>query len=158
VVIMGDTIGTVVDTLDIGENSYRKTKQNLALAFSFNGLGVPAASTGWVHPIFAMAAMVGSVSAVLANSFGSRLLGTKTSPEQTRFRRLTLDVPDIHCEGCANTIRGILTERFDQITVEVDVEKTLVKIESSDGPLDEQRIEGLLTEQGYPPEVLEKNE
>jgi len=41
---------------------------------SFNGIGVAAATTGLVHPVFAMIAMVLSVSAVLANSFGGQLL------------------------------------------------------------------------------------
>ena len=41
---------------------------------SFNGVGVAAATTGLVHPVFAMLAMVLSVSAVLANSFAGQLL------------------------------------------------------------------------------------
>lgn len=157
VVIMGNRVGAVVDALSIGENSYRKTKQNLWLAFSFNGIGVPAASTGWVHPIFAMAAMIGSVTAVLANSFGGRLIMTEPSADHAGTRRLTLDVPDIHCEGCAETVHDTLTGRFDRIEVDVDVEDKRVRVTSTDGPLDEQAIEGLLTEEGYPPEVAEKD-
>lgn len=42
---------------------------DLVAAFSFNGVGVAAATTGLVQPIFAMIAMVLSVSAVLANGF-----------------------------------------------------------------------------------------
>lgn len=74
VIIIGDRLSAVVDACHIGRTSFRKTVQNLALAFAFNGLGVPAAATGLVHPIWAMVAMVGSVSAVLLNSFGGRLL------------------------------------------------------------------------------------
>lgn len=36
-------------------------------AFSFNEIGVTAATTGLVHPVFAMIAMVLSVSAILAD-------------------------------------------------------------------------------------------
>jgi len=54
----------------IATSTYRKTLQNLALAFAFNGIGVPLATTGLVHPVWAMVAMVLSVSAVLGNSFG----------------------------------------------------------------------------------------
>jgi heavy metal translocating P-type ATPase len=81
IVLMGDRLGGVMDSYDIGETSYRKTRQNLIAAFSFNGLGVTAATTGLVHPVFAMVAMVASVSAVLANSFAGQLLsgeGIKT--------------------------------------------------------------------------------
>jgi hypothetical protein len=62
-----------VDAYEIGEESYRKTQQNLVAAFSFNGIGVAAATTGLVHPVFAMIAMVLSVTAVLANSFAGQI-------------------------------------------------------------------------------------
>jgi len=75
VVLMGERLGGVVDAREIGAESYRKTRQNLATAFAFNGVGVAAATTGLVHPVFAMLAMVLSVSAVLANSFAGQLLG-----------------------------------------------------------------------------------
>jgi heavy metal translocating P-type ATPase len=74
IVIMGDRLGAVMDAHQIGVASYRKTKQNLALAFSVNGIGVPAATTGLVSPVWAMVAMITSVTAVLLNSFGGRLL------------------------------------------------------------------------------------
>ena len=74
IVIMGDTLGAVMDAHQIGVNSYRKTKQNLALAFMFNGIGVPAAVTGLVSPVWAMIAMISSVTAVLTNSFGGQLI------------------------------------------------------------------------------------
>ena len=74
IVLMGDRLGGVVDAYEIGTESYRKTRQNLVTAFAFNGVGVAAATTGLVHPVFAMLAMVLSVSAVLANSFAGQLL------------------------------------------------------------------------------------
>jgi len=69
IVIMSDRLGSVMDAHEIGVSAYHKTKQNLALAFSFNGIGVLAAVTGLVSPVWAMIAMISSVSAVLANSF-----------------------------------------------------------------------------------------
>ncbi|GAA0643160.1 copper-translocating P-type ATPase CopA [Salarchaeum japonicum] len=74
IVLMGDRLGGVMDAYEIGNESYRKTRQNLVTAFAFNGIGVAAATTGLVHPVFAMLAMVLSVSAVLANSFAGQLL------------------------------------------------------------------------------------
>ncbi|MFB6138353.1 MAG: heavy metal translocating P-type ATPase [Halobacteriaceae archaeon] len=74
VVLLGERLGGVMDAYEIGEESYRTTRQNLAAAFTFNGVGVAAATTGLVHPVFAMIAMVLSVSAVLANSFAGQLL------------------------------------------------------------------------------------
>ncbi len=73
IVLVGGRLTAVVEARDIGMQSFRKTKQNLAVAFLFNGIGLPAALTGLVAPTWAMIAMVSSVSAVLANSFGTRL-------------------------------------------------------------------------------------
>jgi Cu+-exporting ATPase len=74
IVLVGDRLGGAVDAYYIARNSFRKTVQNVALAFSFNGIGVPLAVTGLVHPVFAMIAMAASVSAVLLNSFRGKLL------------------------------------------------------------------------------------
>ncbi len=74
IVVMNDRLGAVMDAYDVAVASYRKTKQNLALAFSFNGVGVTAAVTGLVSPVWAMVAMISSVTAVLANSFGGRMI------------------------------------------------------------------------------------
>jgi len=73
VVLVGNRLAAVADARDIGANSYRKTKQNLAIAFGFNGIGVPLAVTGLVAPTWAMIAMISSVSLVLANSFATSL-------------------------------------------------------------------------------------
>ncbi len=69
IIIMGEKLTGVVDSYLIGRKSYRKTRQNLILAFSFNGVGVPLAVTGLLHPAWAMVAMILSVSTVLINSF-----------------------------------------------------------------------------------------
>lgn len=74
IVIMIDRLAAIADAHDIGVRSFAKTKQNLTLAFAFNGIGVPAAATGFVHPIWAMVAMLASVTTVLTNSFAGRLL------------------------------------------------------------------------------------
>jgi len=89
IVIMSDRLGSVMDAHEIGVTSYRKTKQNLALAFSFNGIGVVAAVTGLVSPVWAMIAMISSVTAVLANSFGGRLL--RGEALNTKYESVTQD-------------------------------------------------------------------
>ena len=98
IILLGDRLGGVVDAYYIGRNSFRKTVQNVTLAFSFNGIGVPLAVTGWVHPVFAMIAMAASVSTVLANSFGGKLLPKSTAGSKEEVRRVTLEVPSIHCQ------------------------------------------------------------
>ena len=73
IVLTGNRLSAVADARDIGVSSFRKTKQNLTVALSFNGIGVPLAVTGLLAPVWAMIAMIASVSLVLANSFGTRL-------------------------------------------------------------------------------------
>jgi heavy metal translocating P-type ATPase len=74
VILMNERLTAVLDAYHIGRTSYKKTVQNLSLAFAFNTVGILAAVTGLVHPVWAMIAMVASVSAVLANSFLGRLV------------------------------------------------------------------------------------
>ncbi len=109
VVLIGGSLNAIVDAYYIGKNSYKKTVQNLILAFSFNGIGVPAATTGLVHPVWAMVAMVASVSTVLLNSFGGRLLPTRRKFNK-ELRKVTFRVPTMHCEKCLSTIAKRLSE------------------------------------------------
>ncbi|MFQ5835992.1 MAG: heavy metal translocating P-type ATPase, partial [bacterium] len=74
IIITGQWLTKAMDSYHIAKESYAKTKQNLTLAFLFNGLGVPAAATGLLHPVWAMIAMAASVTAVLLNSFGMRVI------------------------------------------------------------------------------------
>jgi len=107
VVLVGERLTAVADAIDIGRASYRKTVQNLALAFSFNGIGVPLATTGLVHPVWAMIAMAASVTAVLTNSFAGRLLPRRRVRERVA---LEVAVGNMHCEHCVETIRKGLLE------------------------------------------------
>ena len=79
VILVGERLTAIGEALDIGASSYRKTLQNLGLALALNGIGVPLAATGLVHPVWAMVAMAASVTTVLANSFGERLVPAGTA-------------------------------------------------------------------------------
>lgn len=102
VVLLGERLGAVVDAYHIGKSSYRKTVQNLALAFAFNGIGVPLAASGLVHPVWAMIAMVASVTTVLTNSFAGRML---PKVRRGRAAQLTLRIANMHCEHCLDSIK-----------------------------------------------------
>ena len=88
VILVNERLTAVLDAYYIGRTSYRKTVQNLSLAFAFNTIGILAAVTGLVHPVWAMIAMVASVSAVLANSFLGRLI---PKPKQLSREKEKLD-------------------------------------------------------------------
>ena len=72
VIIVRDDLGAVLAAGDLSRSAYRRTRQNVALAFTFNGIGIPLATTGLVHPVWAMIAMAASVTAIFANSIGAR--------------------------------------------------------------------------------------
>ena len=72
VIILNKRVGAVIDAYEISRYSYGKMKQNIILAFTFNGIGIPAAATGLVYPIWGMVAMAASVTSIFINSLWSR--------------------------------------------------------------------------------------
>lgn len=120
IVIMSDRLGSVVDAHEIGVSSYRKTKQNLVLAFSFNGIGVVAAVTGLVSPVWAMIAMISSVTAVLANSFGGTLLRGESL--NTRYASTTQDGHHQTADQAipSNDDRTFTPNRTDLLAISID--------------------------------------
>src|SRR5229473_609241 len=72
VIILNQRLGAVLDAYAVSRYSYRKIVQNVSLAFLFNGMGIPAAATGLVHPIWGMVAMAVSVTAIFINSLWGR--------------------------------------------------------------------------------------
>jgi heavy metal translocating P-type ATPase len=72
VIILNKRVGAVLDAYEVSRYSYRKIVQNVVLAFLFNGLGIPAAATGLVYPIWGMVAMASSVTTIFINSLWGR--------------------------------------------------------------------------------------
>jgi P-type E1-E2 ATPase len=72
VIILNKQVGAVLDAYEVSRYSYRKIVQNVVLAFLFNGLGIPAAATGVVYPIWGMVAMAASVTTIFINSLWGR--------------------------------------------------------------------------------------
>jgi heavy metal translocating P-type ATPase len=68
IIILSNRLDALPVARDISRRSYGKMVQNVALAFLFNGLGIPLAATGLIHPVWAMAAMAVSVTAIFINS------------------------------------------------------------------------------------------
>ena len=72
IVLLRGEVGAVLQARDISRGSYARTRANVALAFTFNGIGVPLATTGLIYPVWAMVAMAASVTAIFLNSIGTR--------------------------------------------------------------------------------------
>src|SRR5699024_1704370 len=72
VVIVRDDLRAILTAQQLSRSSYRRTRQNVALAFLFNGTGILVATTGLVYPVWAMVAMALSVTTIFVNSLGGR--------------------------------------------------------------------------------------
>jgi cation transport ATPase len=152
VVLVGERLTAIVDAYHIGGSSYRKTVQNLVLAFSFNGIGVPLAVSGLVPPIWAMVAMVASVSAVLINSFAGRLIprGEKAKEELPELHSLELRVPSMSCTGCLEGITQAVTRLPEVENVEGDLQEKLVIVQYRDSQMAPDEIREAIDEAGFP--------
>ena len=149
VVLVGDKLGGVVEAYHIGRSSFTKTVQNVSLAFAFNGIGVPAAVTGYVHPLWAMIAMAASVTVVLLNSFGDRLISLPRFRKSKGHRTLTLEVHSIHCGGCVENVKDVLGRIHGVDGVDVDLSQKLVAVTSKNGASVEEEVREQLTEAGH---------
>jgi Cu+-exporting ATPase len=68
IIILSNRLNALLVARDISRRSYGKMVQNVTLAFLFNGIGIPLAATGLIHPVWAMVAMAVSVTAIFFNS------------------------------------------------------------------------------------------
>ncbi|MBI4497064.1 MAG: metal-transporting ATPase, partial [Chloroflexi bacterium] len=146
VVLLGERLDAVVDAYHIGKSSYAKTVQNLTLAFAFNGIGVPLAVTGLVHPVWAMVAMVASVSTVLTNSFAGRLL---PRARRNRKAQLTLTIRNMHCEHCLESIREAARKLDGVEEVTGNPARQVVTVTYRQGVVEPEGIREAIIEQGF---------
>ncbi len=68
IIIISNRLSAIAIAREVSSRSYAKMVQNVTLAFLFNGLGIPLAATGLIHPVWAMVAMAVSVTAIFVNS------------------------------------------------------------------------------------------
>ena len=68
VAIIGNDLTKIIEFISLAKKIYGKIRSNLALAFLFNGVGIPLGSLLVIGPIYAMAAMALSASTVILNS------------------------------------------------------------------------------------------
>lgn len=152
VILMGERLHGLIDAFTIAKRSYKKTVQNISLAFSFNGIGVPLATTGLVHPIWAMIAMVASVSTVLLNSFGGRMV-SKIKPKKEK-QEASFKMPNMHCEGCVRTMKEALAHKIGEIELDADLEKQEITMTFTDKETSVEGVEEILTEAGFEPSEI----
>ena len=72
VVILNDDIGAITKAIHAGRRTFTLIRQNLAWAFAYNLLAVPAATLGYVPPRLAAIGMSANSLIVVANTLPLR--------------------------------------------------------------------------------------
>ena len=103
VILLGDALSQVADSIQLGKNSLNKIRQNLGWALAYNAIGVPLAAGALLpeygvalNPSAAGALMAVSSVAVVSNSLllrGPDAWSAFTDPSPTIDRR-SLSSPD----------------------------------------------------------------
>jgi len=68
VTLFGNSPGRLLTALTLSERLVRAIRQNLTLAFLYNGIGIPLAMLGFMNPLLAVFAMFASSLAVIGNT------------------------------------------------------------------------------------------
>jgi copper chaperone len=68
----------------------------------------------------------------------------------------TVNIPNISCQHCTNTIENELSELQGVINVKADAETKMVTIEWNESVVDWNQIAELLNEIGFPVGILQK--
>ena len=125
--------------------------QNVILAFTFNGIGVPAAVTGLVHPVTAMIAMAASVTTVLLNSFAGQLLPQHRVKREAvpELKTIVVKVPTIHCMGCLARIKEALGKLPAVRQVDGDITSKVVTVRVSDPDMGKEQLCAALSKIGH---------
>ena len=130
IILVHEDLRGVIDAYKIGGDSYRKTKQNVIIAFLFNGIGVPIAMTGLLQPVFAMIAMGASVTAVLLNSYGGK---SKKRRSTQSDRSVTYSIPTISCSACIAAMTEALEPLDGVVDVSGDPKQKILTVKFEDG-------------------------
>jgi len=148
IILMGNRLSGVANAFHIAKNSYRKTVQNLSLAFVFNGIGIPLAATGLVYPVWAMIAMAASVTTVLFNSFGGRLI-PKPKKKKSEIQSLSFKVPTIYCGGCLSNLQNTLSQSAGVHGVQGDLDTKKIIVTYDHRIIDNEGIQGIIAQTGF---------
>ena len=161
VIILNRRLGAVLDAYEISSRSYRKMVQNVSLAFLFNGLGIPAAATGLVYPIWGMVAMAASVTSIFINSllgrgayFFEAIRGVGRAPDSSTEESEPLAeveylVPSMVCEGCAEKISTALTAVPGVREVKPKIGQKHVRVRYEPARVQEERLRDTLASAGF---------
>lgn len=99
VCLLGNNLEQVGWAIDLAKRTMKTVRQNLFWAFAYNMIGIALAATGWLNPMWATVAMVGSSLFVISNSL--RLTNSGSfEQEETEVTEMNESVPSV--SSCSN--------------------------------------------------------
>jgi Cu+-exporting ATPase len=113
VILIGDKLIDVLNALILGKASYRIMTGNVVVAVIFNIIGIILAALGFITPMLAVVIMIISIFAILLNTLRIRGLKLETADEAhaaEAVSEVAYRIPNMVCEGCAETITATLKQ------------------------------------------------
>ncbi len=84
VTLLGEDLDRLLETMELSQLLAKAVRQNLILAFLYNGIGIPLAVLGLLNPLLAVTAMLASNLTVIANTI--RIAGIEKQGREKRVQ------------------------------------------------------------------------
>ena len=151
VILIGDKLMDVVNALILGKASYRIMTGNVIVAVLFNIFGMTLAALGFITPMFAIIIMIISIFTILLNTLRIRSMKLETSHEEqvATVSEVEYKIPNMVCEGCAETITSALKDLpgIQEVKPKVFQKQVYVRFES--GKLRQQEVKDAIGNAGF---------
>ena len=154
IVLMGNSLLSVVNAIGLSKATIRNIKQNLFWAFFYNALGIPVAAGAFytalgvgLSPMLGAAAMSLSSLFVVTNALRlGKFKSNITKIQETKEMETIIYVNGMMCPPCKARVESVCKGFAGVTSAEVNLEKKLVAIT---GDADIADIKKAITEAGY---------
>lgn len=151
VILIGDKLMDVLNALILGKASYGIMTGNVVVAVLFNIVGMALAALGFITPMFAIIFMILSIFAILLNTLRIRALKLESAQEEETdsVAEVEFKIPNMVCEGCAETITSNLKDLPGIQEVKPKVFQKHVYVRYDSGKLKTQEIKDAIVKAGF---------
>jgi Cu+-exporting ATPase len=151
VILIGDKLMDVLNALILGRASYRIMTGNVLVAVLFNIVGMTLAALGFITPMFAIIIMILSIFAILLNTLSIRALKLETAQEKeaASVSEVEFKIPNMVCEGCAETITTALKGIPGIQEVKSKAFKKHVYVRYESGKLKQHEVKDAINKAGF---------
>lgn len=151
VILIGDRLDDVLNALILGKASYQTLTGNVLVAILFNVIGMLLAAMGYITPLLAISVMILSIFTILINTLRIRNLKLeRPSIEKVeKLSQVEFSIPNMMCEGCAETIYSTLNVIPGVKGVKSKVPQKQVLITYETEEVSQQNLKDILQKSGF---------